>query len=153
MPASAAFHLWTGAVLAVVLALAVRTDLRERRVPDGLLAAGATTLLASRAVGPASAPGLPAACAWALVLGGALTALACAAPRGMGMGDAKLVAVLALALGPGAVVALGVACAAAAAGGALAAVRIGAAAARRAGVPFAPLLAAGSTVAWAAGWP
>ena len=122
-------------LLCVVLAAAVVWDLRWRRIPNALTAAGAVGAVA---LGGSLAAGA-AAC-------GLLGACALARPGGMGLGDAKLAGVMGLCLGPAVFGALLAACVACVGYGAALAVVRGVAVARRAAVPFAPFLAFGAVV-------
>jgi leader peptidase (prepilin peptidase)/N-methyltransferase len=85
----------------------------------------------------------------ALVAGGILFLIALAYPRGLGMGDVKLVAVMGLFLGSAVAPAVLVGFATGAVAGAFLLARHGAAARKRA-VPFGPFLAVGGLVGlWA----
>lgn len=140
----------SGAILAVALAIVTVTDLRARRIPDRVTAPAALALLVVRAV---AAPGsVPAGVLWALALGVPLAALALRAPRALGLGDAKLAAVLGAGLGPLGPVALLAGCVLAALAGVFLAVRRGLRAARSATLPLAPFLAAGALLAWGSAW-
>jgi leader peptidase (prepilin peptidase) / N-methyltransferase len=140
--------IWPALVLVPALAAATATDLRARIVPDSLnLATAALALASALAFDPASLPARLAAGAGA---GAVLCGLALLRPGGMGLGDAKLAAVMGLCLGAGVAVALIAAFALGAAAGALLIVRHGASA-RRHAIPFAPFLAAGGLLALASG--
>ena len=80
-----------------MLAAITLTDLERRVIPNRILLAGAVAGLAiAAATDPSSLPerGIAAAAA-----GGLLLLIALAYPRGMGMGDVKLAAVMGLYLG------------------------------------------------------
>jgi leader peptidase (prepilin peptidase)/N-methyltransferase len=132
-----------GLVLCAVLVAITLTDLDLRRIPNAIVAVGAVAAVAIVAVtDPDSLPeNLLAAAIGGLVFGG----IALAYPRGMGMGDAKLVAMMGLYLGralaPAALIGL---LAGAIVGGALIA-RHGAEARKRA-IPFGPFLALGGVI-------
>jgi leader peptidase (prepilin peptidase) / N-methyltransferase len=132
-----------GLVLCAVLLAITLTDLDLRRIPNAIVAIGAVVGVAIVAVtDPDSLPeNLLAAVIGGLVLGG----IALAYPRGMGMGDAKLVAMMGLYLGralaPAVLVGL---IAGAVVGGALIA-RYGSGARKRA-IPFGPFLALGGVI-------
>src|SRR6188472_3067898 len=117
--------------LAAVLMPVTVIDLRRRVVPDAITAPaalgalGAALALDRGFVGQQLAAGAAA--------GGFLGAAALLAPGGMGMGDAKLAAVLGLYLGRAV------------------AARRGLSEGRRATLPFAPFLAFGALVALAEG--
>jgi leader peptidase (prepilin peptidase)/N-methyltransferase len=128
----------------VLLVVVTVTDLERRLIPNIVLGVGAAAAVAIAALGvPGSlgARGIAAAAA-----GGALFPFALLRPGGMGMGDAKLAAVMGLYLGrsvaPGLLIAFG---AGALVG--LAMIARGGAAARKQAVPFGPFLALGGIVA------
>jgi leader peptidase (prepilin peptidase)/N-methyltransferase len=118
-------------------------DIEHRIVPNRVLAPAAVTGLALWAVAD---PGrVPENLIAAAAAGGFLLAAALAYPKGMGMGDVKLVAVMGLFLGraiaPALLIGFGV--------GVLAGVGIMAArgaSARKQAIPFAPYLALGGIV-------
>ncbi len=85
--------------------------------------------------------------------GGFLLFFALVYPRGMGMGDVKLAAVLGLFLGPSVAVALLLAVFAATVVGVAIIARAGVAEGRKTAVPFGPFLAFGGIVALIAGSP
>ncbi|GBC86522.1 Type 4 prepilin-like proteins leader peptide-processing enzyme [bacterium HR12] len=135
--------------LAVLLALSV-IDARTKRLPNrivypSLVVGAGYLLLAWVAGGPVD---LVRAGLGLLAYGGGLLIVALISPRGMGMGDVKLAALIGLVLG-----ALGLRYVAVAAGlgilfggvGAVAALLAGAS--REQAVPFGPFLAAGAAVA------
>ena len=136
--------------LAFCLVLAVVTiiDLERRIIPNRVVAAGAAAALVLVAVAdPAS---LPERVLAAIAAGGALLVVALVDPRGLGVGDAKLVAMMGLYLGPAVAPALLVGFGAGALAGAALIVRHGRAARKRA-IPFAPFLALGGLVGLGAG--
>jgi leader peptidase (prepilin peptidase)/N-methyltransferase len=131
-----------GAVVVVVCAVAARVDLQRRVIPNRLTAAGAVAAVAAgAALDPA---GELARMGWGAGAGGVLLAAALANPAGMGIGDAKLVAVIGLCLGPAVLVAVLVAFGLGALYGLCVLVRHGLRAARAATMAFAPCLAAGA---------
>jgi leader peptidase (prepilin peptidase)/N-methyltransferase len=85
--------------------------------------------------------------------GGFLLLFALAYPRGMGMGDVKLAAVLGLYLGRGAALAILVGVLAATLAGMAIMARVGVARGRKTAVPFGPFLAFGGLVGLLAGSP
>jgi leader peptidase (prepilin peptidase)/N-methyltransferase len=90
-----------GLVALAVGALATRTDLDRREIPNRLTAAGAVAALA---VGLALDPGGgPERAAAGVGAAGFLLAAALLRPGAMGLGDVKLAGVLGLCLGPAAV--------------------------------------------------
>jgi leader peptidase (prepilin peptidase)/N-methyltransferase len=132
-------------VLILVVVPAALIDLDYMVIPNRLTAAGAILAVAlGLALDPAGEPDrlLAAACA-----GGFLLLAALAYPRGMGMGDVKLVAVMGLCLGAAVAPALLIGLLAGIAGGAVMIARKGAHAGRRTPVPFGPFLALGALVA------
>ena len=137
-----------GLLFVAMLAAITLTDLERRIIPNKILLAGA---VAGLAVVAATDPGsLPERAIAALAAGGVLLAIGLAYPRGMGMGDVKLAAVMGLYLGKSVAPALFVGMLA----GAL--VGIGVMVARGGGtrklaVPFGPFLALGGVVAFLAG--
>lgn len=144
---------WTAAMLApflgVLVALAV-IDARTKKLPNRiiyptLLTAAVYLVVASLAGGEMD---LREALIGSLAYGGGLLIVAFIAPRGMGMGDVKLVALIGLVLGS-----LGLDYVAVAAGlgilfggvGAIAALLRGAT--RKQAIPFGPFLVAGAVAA------
>jgi leader peptidase (prepilin peptidase)/N-methyltransferase len=137
-----------GLVLVATLAAVTLTDLERRVIPNRILLAAAAIGLAVIAVGDPAA--LPDRIAWGLAAGGGLLVVALAHPRGMGMGDVKLAAVLGLFLGRAVAPALLVAFAAGALVGVALMARHGSGARKRA-IPFGPFLALGGIVGLLAG--
>jgi leader peptidase (prepilin peptidase)/N-methyltransferase len=137
--------------LAFVLALVAitRIDLEHRIIPDRILAPLALLALALTAV--LIPDELPARLIAAGIGGGALLLVALVYPRGMGMGDVKLVAVMGLVLGASLAPALLIACLAGSLAGIPILARRGVAAGRRTAVPFGPFLAFGGLVGVLAG--
>jgi len=133
-----------GLVFCALLVVITLTDLERRVIPNAILAAGAVAALAIAAV---SDPGsLGARAIAAVAAGGFLLLVALAYPRGMGMGDVKLAAVMGLYLGRSVAPALVIAFAAGAFVGLALMVRRGASA-RKQAVPFGPFMALGGLVA------
>jgi leader peptidase (prepilin peptidase) / N-methyltransferase len=137
-----------GLVFVAMLAAITLTDLERRIIPNKILIAGAVAGLAIAAATDPS--GLPERGIAALAAGGLLLLIALAYPRGMGMGDVKLAAVMGLYLGSSVAVALAVGVFT----GAL--VEMGVmlhrgSGARKLAVPFGPFLALGGVVALLAG--
>ena len=133
-----------GLLFVAILAAITLTDLERRVIPNVILLAGASQDSRS------SSRPIPRACRTALsrpprpadsLLGSAL-----AYPRGMGMGDVKLAAVMGLFLGRAVAPALLIAVLAGALVGAGVMLRHGTGA-RKAAVPFGPFLALGGVVA------
>jgi leader peptidase (prepilin peptidase)/N-methyltransferase len=146
-----------GSVASILLGLAFVTllvpvaliDLEHRIIPNRLLAPGAVVGVAILALAaPSSLPEH-------LIAGGAaglfFLLAVLAYPRGMGMGDVKLAAVMGLYLGRSVAPALLVALIAGTLVGAVIIARKGAAEGRKTAVPFGPFLALGGIVALFAG--
>jgi leader peptidase (prepilin peptidase) / N-methyltransferase len=137
-----------GLVFVVTLAAITITDLELRLIPNRILLVAA---IAGLAIAAAADPASLAERAIAAAAGGGLLLVAALAyPRGMGMGDVKLAALMGLYLGRAVAPALVVGFAA----GALVGVGMllrGGAAARKKGVPFGPFLALGGFVGLLAG--
>jgi leader peptidase (prepilin peptidase)/N-methyltransferase len=142
-------------VLAVVFILLLvpiaLIDLEHRIIPNSLTALGALLAIAlGTALDPA---GETARLIAGAAAGGALLLAALAYPRGMGMGDVKLAAVMGLFLGKSVAPAMLIALLAGSLFGAVLAARAGARSARKTAVPFGPFLAFGSVTAVFAGAP
>jgi leader peptidase (prepilin peptidase)/N-methyltransferase len=132
-----------GLAFCTLLVTITLTDLERRVIPNRVLAvAGVAGLAIAAATDPA---GLPERLIAAAAAGGFLLLVALAYPRGMGMGDVKLVAVMGLYLGSAVAPALLIGFAAGALAGLAMIARQGAAA-RKAAVPFGPFLALGGVV-------
>jgi leader peptidase (prepilin peptidase) / N-methyltransferase len=137
-----------GLVFVAMLAAITLTDLERRIIPNVVLLAGAVAAVALvAATDPASFPerGIAAASA-----GGFLFVIALAYPRGMGMGDVKLAAVMGLYLGSAVAPALMVAVVVGTVAG-LGVMLARGSADRKLAVPFGPFLALGGVVALLAG--
>lgn len=132
-----------GLVLVTTLLAVTLTDLDRRVIPNKVLLVSAIAGLAIVAVGD---PGsLPERAIAAVAAGGGLFLVVFAYPRGMGLGDAKLAAVMGLFLGRNVAPALLVALLAGSLVGMAIIAREGAAARKRA-IPFGPFLAFGGVV-------
>jgi leader peptidase (prepilin peptidase) / N-methyltransferase len=132
-----------GIVLCALLVTVTLTDLERRVIPNGLLLAGAAMAVGIVAISDPSSfaeRGIAA-----LSAGGGLFLIALAYPRGMGMGDVKLVAVMGLYLGRAVAPALLIGFGAGALFGLCLMARHGAEARKRR-VPFGPFLAFGGVV-------
>jgi leader peptidase (prepilin peptidase) / N-methyltransferase len=137
-----------GLVFVATLAAITVTDLEQRIIPNRILLVSAVIGIAiAAAADPSSLPerGIAAVGAGGLLL---LTALAY--PKGMGMGDVKLAALMGLYLGGAVAPALLIGFVAGALVGVGLILREGAAARKR-GVPFGPFLALGGVVGLLAG--
>jgi leader peptidase (prepilin peptidase)/N-methyltransferase len=142
------WQLVLGLVLCLVLVTITLTDLDRRIIPNKIVLAGSVVAVALVAIGDPDS--LVEHAASAAIAGGIMFLIAMAYPRGMGMGDAKLVAMMGLYLGraiaPAVLIGLLVG---AVVGGVLIA-RHGAAARKRA-IPFGPFLALGGLAGLFAG--
>jgi leader peptidase (prepilin peptidase)/N-methyltransferase len=138
-----------GLLLVATVVPVTLIDLEHRIIPNRITLPAAVAALA---IGLATQPaGVPEQLLAALAAGGFLLVFALAYPRGMGMGDVKLVAVLGLLLGTSVAVALLVGVLAGTLLGAAIIARAGVAAGRKTAVPFGPFLALGAVVAMLAG--
>jgi leader peptidase (prepilin peptidase) / N-methyltransferase len=137
-----------GLVLVAVLAAVTLTDLERRVIPNAILLVGSVIGFGIvAATDPASLPERAAAAAGA---GSFLLLFALVYPRGMGMGDVKLAAVMGLFLGVSVVPALFIGIVLGALAGFGLMLRQGSGA-RKQAVPFGPFLAVGGVAALLAG--
>lgn len=137
-----------GLVFVTMLVAITVTDLERRIIPNKILVVAAIIALAIvAATDPAS---LPERAIAAGAAGGLLFAAALAYPRGMGLGDVKLAAVMGLFLGRNVAPAILVALLAGSVVGLAMIARHGAAARKRA-IPFGPFLALGGLAGLFAG--
>ena len=137
-----------GLIFCTLLVTVTLTDLDRRVIPNAILAAGAAAaIVIVAATDPSS---LPERLVAATGAGGILLLAALAYPRGMGMGDVKLAAVMGLYLGKAVVPAMFVALVAGALVGVALLARHGSGA-RKTAVPFGPFLALGGIVGLLAG--
>ena len=137
-----------GLVFVTALVAVTLTDLERKIIPNKILLVAAVLGVAIAAV---SDPGsLPERAAAAAAAGGLLFLAALAYPRGMGLGDVKLAAVMGVFLGRNVGAALLVALLAGSLVGLGIMAREGAAARKR-GIPFGPFLALGGVVGLLAG--
>ena len=133
-----------GLVFASTLVAVSVTDLERRIIPNKILAVSAVIGLALAIATDPS--GVPERLIAALAAGGLLFVAALAYPRGMGMGDVKLAALMGFYLGSSVAPAILIALAAGTVVGLGMMARDGAAARKKA-VPFGPFLALGGIVA------
>lgn len=137
-----------GLVFVAVLAAVTLTDLERRVIPNAILLAGA---LVGTGIVAATDPGsLPERAIAAVGGGGFLLLIALIHPRGMGMGDVKLAALMGLFLGASVVPALFVGIALGGVAG-IVLLAIHGSAVRKHAVPFGPYLAVGGLVGLLAG--
>ncbi|HEY3020404.1 MAG TPA: prepilin peptidase [Solirubrobacteraceae bacterium] len=138
-----------GLLLVSALVPIALIDLDTQKIPNVITGPAA---LAGVAATLALQPGaLPERLLAGVLAGGALLAVALAAPRGMGIGDVKLAGVLGLYLGRAVAPALFVALATGSAVGVVIASRRGVARARKTRIPFGPFLAVGGVAGVLAG--
>jgi leader peptidase (prepilin peptidase) / N-methyltransferase len=138
-----------GLTLIAILVPVSLIDLDHRIIPNKLtLPAAVAALLIGVVTKPS---GVPEQLIAGAAAGGFLLAFALAYPRGMGMGDIKLAAVLGLFLGRSVAVALLAAVLAGTLVGVVIMLRAGVASGRKTAVPFGPFLAAGGVIALLAG--
>jgi leader peptidase (prepilin peptidase) / N-methyltransferase len=134
-----------GLVLVAVLVPITVIDIDQRIIPNRITAPAA---LAAIVIGLVTNPaGVPEQLAAGFGAGAFMLLLALIYPKGMGLGDVKLAAVLGLYLGRSVVVALFVGALAAAIAGFVVISRHGVKKGRKTGVPFGPFLAFGAVVA------
>jgi len=137
-----------GLVFVTTLLAVTLTDLDRRVIPNKVLLVAVVAGLAIVAVGDPSS--LPERWIAAAAAGGALFLVALAYPKGMGLGDVKLAAVMGLFLGRNVAPALLVALLAGSVVGLAMIAREGVAARKRA-IPFGPFLALGGVIGLLAG--
>lgn len=138
-----------GLVLVGVLMPVALIDLEHRIIPNKILLPAA---IGAVAIGLATKPtAVPEQLIASAAAGGFLLLFAVVYPRGMGMGDVKLAAVLGLFLGRYVAVAMFVGVLAGAVVGAAIMTRAGVARGRKTAVPFGPFLVLGAFVALLAG--
>ena len=132
-----------GLVLCVVLVVITLTDLDQRIIPNKVVLAGSIVAVALVAIGDPDS--LVEHLASAAIAGGLMFLLALAYPRGMGMGDAKLVGMMGLFLGRAVAPATLIGFLLGAVVGVALIARYGADARKRA-IPFGPFLAVGGVI-------
>ena len=148
---SSAHDIALGLTLVAVLVPVALIDFDHRIIPNVIMAPAAVAALA---IGAITRPdGLTTQLIAGAAAGGFLLFFALAYPRGMGMGDVKLAAVLGLFLGRSVAVALFVGVSLGAVVGALIVAREGVTKGRKTAIPFGPFLAIGGIVGVLAGPP
>src|SRR5918999_80260 len=147
--ALAADDVWLGLAFVLLLVPVTLIDLDHKIIPNRLMLIGAVVAPAILAV---TAPeDIPEHLIAAAAAGGFLLLAAIAYPRGMGMGDVKLAAVMGLFLGRAVGAGMFVGLVAGTLVGALVIARKGAREGRKTAVPFGPFLAFGGLVGLLAG--
>lgn len=138
-----------GLILVTALVPIVLIDLERRLIPNLITGpAAAAALVAGLAL---DLGGVPEQLIAAAAGGGFFLAAALAYPRGMGMGDVKLVGLLGLCLGRAVAPAVLIGLVSGVLVGAVIIARLGATVGRKTAVPFGPFLALGGVVALFAG--
>jgi leader peptidase (prepilin peptidase)/N-methyltransferase len=138
-----------GLVLVAVLVPVALIDLEEQIIPNKItLPAAVAAVVIGLLMAPSEVPEQLIAGAAA---GGFLLVFVLAYPRGMGMGDVKLAAVLGLYLGRSVAPAMLIALASGTVVGIVVMMRVGVAEGRKTAVPFGPFLALGGVVGLLAG--
>jgi leader peptidase (prepilin peptidase) / N-methyltransferase len=137
-----------GLVFTFTLLAVTLTDLERRVIPNKILLASAIAGVAIAAIGDPSS--LPERAIAAVAAGGVLFLVVLAYPKGMGLGDVKLTALMGLYLGRNVAPAVLVALLAGSLVGLAMIARQGAAA-RKQAIPFGPFLALGGLVGLLAG--
>jgi leader peptidase (prepilin peptidase)/N-methyltransferase len=139
-----------GLVFVAMLVAVTLTDLDRRIIPNRILAVAA--IIGAALVVATDPSSIPERAISAAAAGGLLFVAALAYPRGMGMGDVKLVAVMGLFLGRNVAPAIFVALLAGSVAGLAIIAREGSGA-RKQAIPFGPFLALGGIVGLLAGDP
>lgn len=137
------WELALGLVLCFVLVTITLTDLEQRIIPNKIVLAGSLAAVAIVVAGDPSS--LDSRAIAAAIAGGLMFLLAFAYPRGMGMGDAKLVGMMALFIGRAIAPATLLGFALGALVGVALIARHGSSA-RKTTIPFGPFLAIGGVV-------
>jgi leader peptidase (prepilin peptidase) / N-methyltransferase len=135
-------------VFVTMLAIVTLTDLERRIIPNKVLLAGAIVCLAIAV--PTNLGGLPERAIAAAAGGGLFFLVVLAQPKGMGLGDVKLVATMGLFLGRAVAPAILIALLAGSGVGLAIIARRGSGA-RKLAIPFGPFLAFGGVVAMLCG--
>jgi leader peptidase (prepilin peptidase)/N-methyltransferase len=150
-PQSSAAEAVLRAVLVLALVPCALIDIDRRIIPNRITGPGSLVAIALGLVlDPAGEPGR---LLWAAIAGGFLLAAALVSPRGMGMGDVKLLGMMGLFLGRPVALALLLALLGSIVAGIVLSRRLGVAKARKTGLPFGPYLAVGGVIAALAGNP
>jgi leader peptidase (prepilin peptidase)/N-methyltransferase len=140
---------WLDLIFVAALVAITRIDIEQRIIPNRILAPLAAAALILTAIFEPHQ--LPERLIAASAAGGALFLIALAYPKGMGMGDVKLLAVMGLVLGRSVAPALLVALVAGTLVGVVVIAKRGVVEGRRTTIPFGPFLALGGVVGLFAG--
>ena len=140
---------WLDLMFTAALVAITRIDLEHRIIPDRILAPLAVAALVLTAI--LEPHQLPERLVAATAAGGVLFLVVLAYPKGMGMGDVKLLAVMGLVLGRSVAPALLVALVAGTLVGVVIMAKRGVGEGRRTAIPFGPFLALGGVVGLFAG--
>ena len=144
-----ALHAALGLLLVTALVPITLIDLEHRLIPNRITAAAAVAAVVTILVFD---PGfIVEAAVAAAAAGGCFLLVAIISPRGMGMGDVKLVAMLGLYLGRAIAPAIFIALVAGVVIGAAVIARVGMTEGRKTAVPFGPFLALGGLIAFFVG--
>jgi leader peptidase (prepilin peptidase)/N-methyltransferase len=148
---SSAASIALGIALVLIVVPVATIDFTDLIIPNTLMAAGAVLALAlGTALNPAGEPGRLIA---GVAAAAALLAVVLAYPRGMGMGDVKLVGVLGLFLGIAVIPAVVIAVVSGTVVGSVVLARKGVSDGRKTALPFGVFLGLGAVVAIFAGHP
>ena len=138
-----------GIILVTALVPIVMIDLERRLIPNRITGpAAVAALVAGLAL---DAHGVPEQLIAGAAGGGFFLLAAIASPRGMGMGDVKLVGLMGVCLGKAVIPAILIGLLAGVVVGAVIVARVGTKAGRKTAVPFGPFLALGAIVSLVAG--
>jgi len=140
---------WLDLIFVAALVAITRIDLEQRIIPNRILAPLAVAAVVLTTIFEPHQ--LPERLIAAAAAGGVLFLIVLAYPKGMGMGDAKLLAVMGLVLGRSVAPALLVALITGTLVGVVVMAKRGAAQGRRTTIPFGPFLALGGLVGLFAG--
>lgn len=140
-----------GLAMVLLLLPAATIDLEHRRIPNAITLPGSLVAIALGLVLDPS--GEPARLLVGLAIGSLFLIVAIASPKGMGMGDVKLMTMIGLFLGLTAIPAVLIALVIGTTAGLIVIGRVGVSAGRKTAVPFGPFLALGAIVALFVGQP
>jgi leader peptidase (prepilin peptidase)/N-methyltransferase len=148
---SSAAGIALGLAMVLLLVPAAAIDLEHKRIPNVITLPGAAlAIVLGLALDPS---GEPARLLAGLGAGSAFLIVTLISPRGMGMGDVKLAAMLGLFLGKAVIPAILIALLTGVLVGGVVIARVGVEKGRKTAVPFGPFLALGAVVALFVGQP